>query len=191
MYTVSVSSSRWLFPGAVILLIGVLLSAGGRSAQAVPSIPEGGSMGIRTFDAGGQTGGVDVLITYAAGSYPMDPIWITTEFPGVVWVGVNVGTYSLLAHDDQGAPIPSTEVLVPVPSGAHDILVPIFLLPTCDADINGDGMVNVLDLIDVLLCFGQPDTAPCDSGQDINADGTIDVLDLIELLLEFGQSCPS
>ena len=48
-------------------------------------------------------------------------------------------------------------------------------------------MVNVLDLIDLLLCFGQPATPPCDTGQDVNVDGTINVLDLIDLLLAFGQ----
>ncbi len=66
----------------------------------------------------------------------------------------------------------------------------IIELPPCPPDINGDGVVNVLDLIELLLCFGQPATPPCDTGQDVNGDGTINVLDLIELLLAFGQSCP-
>ncbi len=53
----------------------------------------------------------------------------------------------------------------------------------CSEDVNDDGVTDVLDLIDLLLCFGQPATPPCDTGQDINGDGDIDVLDLIELLL--------
>ena len=56
-------------------------------------------------------------------------------------------------------------------------------------DVNGDGAVNVLDLIDLLLCFGLPAVPGCES-QDINADGTVNVLDLIALLLDFGTSCP-
>jgi hypothetical protein len=56
-------------------------------------------------------------------------------------------------------------------------------------DINGDGVVNVLDLIDLLLCFGQSGVPPCNVA-DINADGTVNVLDLIDLLLEFGTVCP-
>ena len=56
-------------------------------------------------------------------------------------------------------------------------------------DVNGDGTVNVLDLIDLLLCFGLPAVPGCES-QDINADGTVNVLDLIALLLDFGTSCP-
>ena len=63
----------------------------------------------------------------------------------------------------------------------------------CQADIapaGGDGVVNVLDLIDLLLCFWRPATPPCDTGQDINGDGTVNVQDLIQLLLAFGTSCP-
>ena len=56
-------------------------------------------------------------------------------------------------------------------------------------DVNGDGTVNVLDLIDLLLCFGLPAAPGCES-EDINADGTVYVLDLIALLLDFGTSCP-
>ena len=56
-------------------------------------------------------------------------------------------------------------------------------------DINGDGVVNVLDLIDLLLCFGQPADPGCEA-EDVNGDGNINVLDLIELLLAFGTTCP-
>ncbi len=56
-------------------------------------------------------------------------------------------------------------------------------------DINGDGVVNVLDLIDVLLCFGLPAVPGCEA-EDINGDGTVNVLDLIAVLLEFGATSP-
>ncbi len=52
-----------------------------------------------------------------------------------------------------------------------------------------EGAVNVLDLVELLLCFGQPASPPCDIA-DINADGTVNVLDLITLLLAFGTTCP-
>ena len=61
--------------------------------------------------------------------------------------------------------------------------------PPCPADISGDGVVNVLDLIDLLLCFGQPANPPCDIA-DVDGDGTVNVLDLIELLFAFGTACP-
>ena len=59
----------------------------------------------------------------------------------------------------------------------------------CPTDINGDGSTNVLDLIDLLLCFGLPAVPGCEA-EDVNGDGSVNVLDLIDLLLEFGLSCP-
>ncbi len=59
----------------------------------------------------------------------------------------------------------------------------------CQEDVNGDGAVNVLDLIELLLCFGQPPVGAC-ALADINADGAVNVLDLVDLLLVFGASCP-
>ena len=56
--------------------------------------------------------------------------------------------------------------------------------------INGDGTVNVVDLIRLLLCFGEPAVPECVS-EDVNNDGTVNVLDLIELLLAFGSTCPA
>ena len=32
----------------------------------------------------------------------------------------------------------------------------IFSPVPCPEDVNGDGVINVLDLIDLLLCFGLP-----------------------------------
>jgi hypothetical protein len=69
------------------------------------------------------------------------------------------------------------------------IVVTVACDDPCPTDVNGDGTVNVLDLIDLLLCFGQPGTPPCDTS-DVNTDGTVNVLDLIELLLAFGTECP-
>ncbi len=59
----------------------------------------------------------------------------------------------------------------------------------CQEDVNGDGTVNVLDLIDLLLCFGQLGFPACIE-EDVNGDNTVNVLDLIALLLAFGTSCP-
>ncbi len=59
----------------------------------------------------------------------------------------------------------------------------------CPTDINGDGFTNVLDLIDLLLCFGQPATPGCEA-EDVNGDGTVNALDLIDVLLAFGTACP-
>ena len=65
------------------------------------------------------------------------------------------------------------------------LLTPVGASP---ADVNIDGVVNVLDLIELLLCFWQPATPPCDA-PDTNQDGVVNVLDLINLLLDFGVTC--
>ncbi len=62
-------------------------------------------------------------------------------------------------------------------------------IETCASDLNGDGAVNVPDLIELLFCFGQPADLPCDTAY-VTGDGTANVLDLIELLLAFGTTCP-
>ncbi len=59
----------------------------------------------------------------------------------------------------------------------------------CPWDINGDGEMGVMDLIDLLDCFAQPAIPGCES-EDVNDDGTVNVLDLIDLLLAFGTACP-
>ena len=56
-------------------------------------------------------------------------------------------------------------------------------------DVSGDGTVNVLDLIDLLLAFGASCEVECCLA-DFDLDGTVNVLDLIELLLAFGSACP-
>ena len=66
---------------------------------------------------------------------------------------------------------------------------PLGPVTPCPTDINGDGTTNVLDLIDVLLCFGLPAVPGCEA-EDVNEDTTVNVLDLIDLLLEFGNACP-
>jgi hypothetical protein len=54
------------------------------------------------------------------------------------------------------------------------------------ADINGDGTVNVLDLLDLLDAWG-----PCPKGElclaDLDGDGAVDVRDLLQLLDAWGD----
>jgi hypothetical protein len=64
----------------------------------------------------------------------------------------------------------------------------------CPSDVNGDGVSDILDLLDFLNvygpCDGQP--APCGDGglsADFNDDGIVDVLDLLDFLDVFSQGC--
>ncbi|MHC4109158.1 MAG: dockerin type I domain-containing protein [Planctomycetota bacterium] len=63
-----------------------------------------------------------------------------------------------------------------------------YLFDLCATDINGDGVIDVADLIELLPCFGQPSDPPCHAA-DTNGDGTVNVLDLIKLLLALGTAC--
>jgi hypothetical protein len=65
-----------------------------------------------------------------------------------------------------------------VDMGAYEFQVP------CLADVNGDGEVDVLDLLALLAAWGNT-SGP----EDINGDGIVDVLDLLELLASWGP-CP-
>ena len=67
--------------------------------------------------------------------------------------------------------------------GVAALLTPVNSSP---ADVNNDCAVNVVDLIELLLCFGEPAGPPCHLA-DVNDDGVVNVLDLIILLLNFGS----
>ena len=75
------------------------------------------------------------------------------------------------------------------PTGVNAIITALPPALPCIGDVNCDGNRDVLDLIDILMCFGQPAVPGC-SRQDINHDGTVNLLDLYDLLLVFGQTCP-
>ena len=53
--------------------------------------------------------------------------------------------------------------------------------PLCSADVNGDGVVNVEDVHDVLVAWSR-----FYGPEDINGDDIVDVLDLMEVLLAWG-----
>ncbi len=56
----------------------------------------------------------------------------------------------------------------------------------CPPDVNKDGAVNVLDLIELLLGFGLCDPPPQRCPADINKDGVVDADDVFEVLANFG-----
>ncbi len=181
--------------------------------------PPGGAVGANDVD-GGPTrlisppidlDGSDAVISYArwffSDSLPDDTLTIEVSNNGTTWVLVETVTTTNSAWETASFTVsdyvvPSATVQVRfstadqgsasfTEAGIDDFQVDEFVCPSiCPTDVNGDGVTNVLDLIDVLLCFGLPDDPPCDTGQDVNGDGTINVLDLIDLLLLFGTSCP-
>ncbi|UCD76890.1 MAG: right-handed parallel beta-helix repeat-containing protein [Phycisphaerales bacterium] len=56
---------------------------------------------------------------------------------------------------------------------------------SCPEDVNGDEIVNIDDLFQVLSAWGACDECP----EDINEDGTVDIDDIFEVLANWGP-CP-
>ena len=56
----------------------------------------------------------------------------------------------------------------------------IYLKAPNPADVNGDGSVNILDLVQVANGFGQ-------SVPDPNGDGAVNILDLVFVTQQFSQ----
>ena len=65
------------------------------------------------------------------------------------------------------------------------------LVPLVDeslsTDVNGDGEVNILDLVSVASNFGEPVSAE-NAAADVNGDGEINILDLVRIANDFGKS---
>ena len=65
------------------------------------------------------------------------------------------------------------------------------LVPLVDetllTDVNGDGEVNILDLVRVASYFGHP-VSDENAAVDVNGDGKINILDLVRIAQDFGKS---
>ena len=58
------------------------------------------------------------------------------------------------------------------------------------ADVNTDGVINILDLTVVAAHFGETPTADQTPNPDVNADGTVNILDLTLVASHFGKAVP-
>ena len=64
-------------------------------------------------------------------------------------------------------------------------MVSAYVGDPCEGDIDGDGQVGILDLIEVLFTWGAcPDKGECPA--DLDGDGFVGVNDLIIVLINFG-----
>ena len=72
-------------------------------------------------------------------------------------------------------------------NGNHGVMEWTGTSSQCVTDVNGNGAVDVADVLLVLSDFGC--SADCDTATDIDGDGGITVSDVLALLSSFGQSC--
>ena len=56
---------------------------------------------------------------------------------------------------------------------------------TCPGDVDGDGLLSVTDLVEVILAWGPNPGHPA----DLDGNGVVDVEDLVEVILNWGD-CP-
>ena len=56
--------------------------------------------------------------------------------------------------------------------------------PRLAADINGDGQVNIQDLVQVAAAFG----ATGENAADVNGDGVVNIQDLVQVAAALGEA---
>ena len=57
----------------------------------------------------------------------------------------------------------------------------------CPSDVNKSGYVNIDDVVDVILAFGECPQLACEG--DVNGDLTVNIDDVVIVVLNFGP-CP-
>lgn len=63
--------------------------------------------------------------------------------------------------------------------------------PAFPWDINGDGIVDISDILDVALHYGTtPESPNWDPRCDVNNDGIVDISDILDVALHYGQTPP-
>ena len=67
-------------------------------------------------------------------------------------------------------------------------LVFLYSAPKLEGDVNGDCIVNILDLSQIGYCYGEPVEGSC-AVCDLNNDGAIDQMDLDIATGNLGNSC--
>lgn len=131
-----------------------------------------------------------LITTYAASTSlaQFDLSWYTIDSGGVTFA--TGGSFEL------GATIGQHDAGPTMTGGSFELTggfwQPFTLVAPCPGDLNGDGLVNQLDLNLLLAAFG---TCPGDAGYDpaagnLAGDACVDQLDLNIVLAGFGSPCP-
>lgn len=127
---------------------------------------------------------IAAVLGAASASAALDIAWYTIDGGGGQFsVGGTFALSGTIGQPDAGAPMTggSFELNGGFWAGAA-------AQPGCVADLNGDGVVDLNDLSDLLANFGTNAGATFEDG-DTDGDGDVDLTDLSALLVEFGAVC--
>ncbi len=118
--------------------------------------------------------GVAIVNHFALSSGSQPPVIVPMDDHGTL----EPGSYTLTAWIAVGADLP------PV-SGIGDATIDFAfdLIEPKSGDLNSDGVVSILDLVEMLMNWGPCGTA---CAGDLNDDGTINVVDLLTMLANWG-----
>jgi hypothetical protein len=120
-------------------------------------------------------GGLDA--SWRTNALSFDPTWTDAEAEAHGWFDM---PFTAASFSDTMSNVTKAGVQL-YGAGVTEVGIDNFGYQHCDADLNGDGAVNVSDLLVLLAGWGQSGLPG-----DLNNDGTIDVADLLQLLGAWG-----
>ena len=125
-------------------------------------------------ESGSVLAGISVMFAVTAGGGTLSITNTTTDPNGraesTLTLGPNLGTNTVKVS---AAGIKSTVTFRAIADTAP---------PATQVDINGDGVVNILDLVSVASAFG---TTGDNLTGDVNSDGVVNILDLVAVAGQF------
>ena len=167
-------------------LDGPTFTIAGGTARLSPFVAWDGVNGVFLVAwVNNDTGGLTLQLLYDDGSLTGDPLPIPNP-------GSAVGPPRIAANSTEGGFIVAWSDHIWDPPGQHDILAQLVgVTNTCPADLNGDGVVTLSDLAQLLASYGLCDGDPgYDPAADLSGDDCVTLTDLATLLGVYGTECP-
>ena len=126
---------------------------------------------------------------------PPRPIPLTfTVNETTLWIG-----YSL--DRQENVTITGNTTLTDLSYGIHSVTIyandtagnmgsseTIYFAEAIDGDVNGDGVVDILDIVLCAIHFGEIYFPPMPIIIDLNQDGIVDIVDLVTIAINFGET---
>lgn len=135
-----------------------------------------------------------LLISFIGGSYALDfSIDLATDKPSYS-LGESVNIMGMVLYN--GTPLINELVGLQVdhlgalnPSIIYRTSFTSVAPPGLEADLNGDGVVDILDIVIVAAAFGSSPGAPnWDVRADLNGDSAVDIIDMVKVSGTYGDT---